>query len=1321
MAIDPASFSVIPVGPSISSLSPNSGPVGVLITITGSILSGATVTLGTTACTLITNTATKITFLVPAVALATYDLHITTTGGSLIEYGAFAVTGPPPTIGAVSVYQGVPGKSITITGTGLSGAAVKFDESTFAGVTSSIDTMLAFTVPAITAGIYYPVVATPAGDATFTRAFTALPSAPVVMSSGATIVGGNVVATITGYNFTGATVTVGGVTYSPTSISDTTIVITEPVFTPGGDAVITTGAGSATVTTLWGVSAPPLSGAPPLSDISKTVRGLYRVTLDDPLAVYPFQKQPEYTWTDSLADWGWVRTVSALSPVGQGPDQNFEFDTNSECIYPIRVFVPSNNAVGSGYGYDPGYYGTGLPVVTWRILPVIRYVPGYGIPGAPSLIYSPGPGAPIGYVSYQAMVTSVNYGDYGFTEMQANSVPGDERDPLAAECDVQCQGFIAFAHIYNTGDNGNGRTAMVIRWRVGAPSGSYASDVAGNPCSRWYSLRLAPTEHPVLGMANVQPGATWEDISDAFLHPSASGQLAEVKVGGSMQNILLPKADSTAETAVYGLSTPQRIGLEVRLIGGMLTISVDGNDNPICIPEMSELQDGTNAWLIDCVQVVANDFTELAWSIHPSKWLNGGVSTAPTGSAPLPPAPDLVNYPNSYFGLSPVTLPAGAQPIVLHSAQQNLGFIPEPTSIPWWTIHYAPAFSEQQLCNIDVIDPGSDYVPANGTIPVSLMQRGGAEVPPIPEPLASTIEFPTAQANIINGSVDSVDILTMGSGYSNLLNNAIGYQGLMDATLDSDSDDAAVLNVCMTSKMKILSTDANGNVFVGFTPPGCFVVPSLVYNPAVGAIYAYDAAFYAPCTGTYGGRHYSDFTAAVKAISTNWPGVRSPVNPHNPIYPNVISVDVTQRFDPSSLSVESSASIKVDNFNGNWAAWCKAHGQVAMCVEYGVDSVTGVGGPENMAGGDPRAYVVFSGLGNIKPQETMEPNGQSHILIDGRDRNLQFLGDEWNWPWFDGWNAWACFYYIAQRAGFTVDQMGFACHVPVDDQGRVDRYGNDPWGSDPADTEFLALPPFNPASGTYAADMAAFWAIDKPWNYFMPIGPAGTPLTRWSGATKPWDILRKICAALGMLVMIDRYGYLQILKFDYVYFQSQAPCKAFNNVPAMNGLNDLSEIMQGSFFQSLEDVRSQVTVIGVNVFGASWQPVVAMQRDPHKFDSVVNGQPNPTYMMSNSNLVIMDNLYSSVPFADAAAKRFLKSFGQKLSFVNFRTWLQPVQIVPGPFGEPENGPTPTIFDTITINNPKSGADKLNFFITDTHLHLENGHEPTLDLGGRFLS
>ena len=92
-----------PAVPSISSLTPNAGTVGTVVTITGTGLAGATVTIGGVAATITTSSATSITTSVPAgVPPSAASVVVTTSVGA--SSSTFTVT--PAVAGSESSIEG---------------------------------------------------------------------------------------------------------------------------------------------------------------------------------------------------------------------------------------------------------------------------------------------------------------------------------------------------------------------------------------------------------------------------------------------------------------------------------------------------------------------------------------------------------------------------------------------------------------------------------------------------------------------------------------------------------------------------------------------------------------------------------------------------------------------------------------------------------------------------------------------------------------------------------------------------------------------------------------------------------------------------------------------------------------------------------------------------------------------------------------------------------------------------------------------------------------------------------------------------------------
>jgi uncharacterized protein (TIGR03437 family) len=136
--------------PSITSISPTSGPVGTLVTITGSNLGStqgsSTVTFGTTAATVSSWSDTQIQATVPSLSAGTYDVVVTTNAGSS-NLVSFQIISSGPSITVSSTFNRVWANrhektEITVTvlnaqGQGVAGRNIRLSANPPAGVTIS--------------------------------------------------------------------------------------------------------------------------------------------------------------------------------------------------------------------------------------------------------------------------------------------------------------------------------------------------------------------------------------------------------------------------------------------------------------------------------------------------------------------------------------------------------------------------------------------------------------------------------------------------------------------------------------------------------------------------------------------------------------------------------------------------------------------------------------------------------------------------------------------------------------------------------------------------------------------------------------------------------------------------------------------------------------------------------------------------------------------------------------------------------------------------------------------------------------------------------
>ena len=204
-----------PPPPTVTGLQPTTGPAGggTTVTITGTGFTGASaVDFGAhAASSFAVNSATSITATAPA-GSGTVDVTVTTPGGTSATGTAdeYSYT-PVPTVAQVAPAAGPTGggTSVTITGTGLTGAtAVEFGSTAAANVTVVSASQITATAPAGTAGTVDITVTSPGGTSATSNAdqytYTAAPTvAQIAPTAGPT--GGGTSVTITGTNLTGAT------------------------------------------------------------------------------------------------------------------------------------------------------------------------------------------------------------------------------------------------------------------------------------------------------------------------------------------------------------------------------------------------------------------------------------------------------------------------------------------------------------------------------------------------------------------------------------------------------------------------------------------------------------------------------------------------------------------------------------------------------------------------------------------------------------------------------------------------------------------------------------------------------------------------------------------------------------------------------------------------------------------------------------------------------------------------------------------------------------------------------------------------------------
>ncbi|TQF07954.1 cell surface receptor IPT/TIG domain-containing protein [Kitasatospora acidiphila] len=241
-SLNGVAFTYTPVAPVLAVVSPASGPVGSTVTLTGSGFSGATaVHFGAAASSFTVVSATQITATVPA-GSGTVLVTVTTPGGTSNGV-AFTYTPVAPVLAVVSPASGPAGSTVTLTGSGFSGATAVHFGAAASSFTVVSATQITATVPA-GSGTVLVTVTTPGGTSNgvaFT--YVAVPVLTSIVPLAGPSSGGTAV-TLSGTGLSGTTaVSFGGTPAAFTVVSDTSVVATAPagsgtvpvtVTTPGG-------------------------------------------------------------------------------------------------------------------------------------------------------------------------------------------------------------------------------------------------------------------------------------------------------------------------------------------------------------------------------------------------------------------------------------------------------------------------------------------------------------------------------------------------------------------------------------------------------------------------------------------------------------------------------------------------------------------------------------------------------------------------------------------------------------------------------------------------------------------------------------------------------------------------------------------------------------------------------------------------------------------------------------------------------------------------------------------------------------------------------
>lgn len=236
------SFTVPGTGPTVTSLSPSSGPVGSSVTITGTNFGAtqgaSTVTFNGVAVTATGWSPTSIVATVPSGA--TSGSVVVTVGGTASSGLSFTVA---PSITSLSPTSGAGGVPVTITGTSF-GSSQGTSTVTFNGTAATPTAWgpSSIIVPVPTGATTGNVVVSVSGVVSNGVSFAVLPAPSITSLSTSTGAVGTSV-TITGTNFGAtqgtSTVTFNGTAATPTSWGASSITVPVPTGATTGNVVVT--------------------------------------------------------------------------------------------------------------------------------------------------------------------------------------------------------------------------------------------------------------------------------------------------------------------------------------------------------------------------------------------------------------------------------------------------------------------------------------------------------------------------------------------------------------------------------------------------------------------------------------------------------------------------------------------------------------------------------------------------------------------------------------------------------------------------------------------------------------------------------------------------------------------------------------------------------------------------------------------------------------------------------------------------------------------------------------------------------------------------
>lgn len=389
----------------------------------------------------------------------------------------------------------------------------------------------------------------------------------------------------------------------------------------------------------------------------------------------------------------------------------------------------------------------------------------------------------------------------------------------------------------------------------------------------------------------------------------------------------------------------------------------------------------------------------------------------------------------------------------------------------------------------------------------------------------------------------------------------------------------------------------------------------------------YDLEINGPTDGTYRGINYTFKTAVVTRVSVHVDGLWA-VASSGPV--NVVPKEVREHIslDLQNYTIRQRVTFTLDNIYGQWAGQA---GNIACQLKLGLASPA-VG-----------MFTRFTGMCGTYRFNRPATN-QATITFEAQDL-MSVLAEQEIWapPLMDGWNHYYAMAFLAQYAGFTLSQMAFNYLVP-----------SDPYSSTSYDTA----------------------------PYFLPFGDGMRPWTPRSRESTVLQLMNYVRKPTGFMLYVDAQGYLRYEK--WVPPSVAAIKKVFTEGPSGSGGSNLSEYFDFNLSSSVEQVRNQIVLVGIDPYDPRWSVRVLKKEDTASIYAAAGFEPK-NYIGYKKPFVWTDSRFANAAFQVEAANRLYEMLRIPGLDARITSWLQP-HLFP--------------MDVVYCEESRSGSTGVPFYLTE---------------------